>query len=168
MPSSPTYAVAVAAAKDFLGTFRTLILASADVRGTPQASYAPFVRADEDTFYIYVSRLARHTANLAGSSQVSVLFIEDEQTSEELFARRRLTLCCAVQAIDRESSLWHEKLDLFEKKFGEVATLIRPIEDFVLFALAPKRATYVEGFAKAYTFEGALLQMLLGCSDAVL
>ena len=53
----------------FLGSCRTLILATADEDGTPGASYAPFIRDTHNCFYIFVSELARHTAVLASTAR---------------------------------------------------------------------------------------------------
>jgi putative heme iron utilization protein len=49
-------------------------------------------------------------------------------------------------------------MNLFESKFGEVFTVIRPLGDFVLFQLDPMEGTYIEGFGQAYRIDAALLQ----------
>ena len=147
-------------ARTFLGRFRTLVLATASPGGEPDASYAPFVRGAGNALYVYVSQLARHTANLAQTGNASVLFIASEEATDELFARHRLTFRCRASVIERESPEWRAVLDRFETQFGDVVGLIRPLEDFVLFELRPEHATYVRGFAQAYRLEGPELSML--------
>jgi len=156
---------AAARAAEFLGGFRALVLATTGNDGTPDASYAPFVRGNDNVFYIYVSRLARHTSNLDATGQASVLLIENEADAEEIFARKRLTLRCAVWPIDRHDARWAAVMDRFAVQFGSVIELIRPLEDFVLFALEPTVATYVEGFAQAYRLENAELDCFFAVND---
>ena len=161
--ATPEEAVAKAAA--FLGGFRTLMLATCGEGGMPDASYAPFVRGRHNVFYVYVSQLARHTANLSASRQASVLVIENEDTAREVFARRRLTFRCTAEPIERHSSHWDRVMDRFGVQFGEVIEFIRPLEDFVLFALRAESAVFVEGFAQAHRFEGELLGRLASIND---
>ena len=61
----------------FLGSFRTLHMATASASGEPQASYAPFVRTCDNAFHICVSDLSRHTGHLVSTGRASVLIAED-------------------------------------------------------------------------------------------
>ncbi|WP_379969111.1 pyridoxamine 5'-phosphate oxidase family protein [Epilithonimonas sp. UC225_85] len=49
--------------KELISKTQSLILATVDAEGTPNASYAPFVEID-NKFYILVSFMAKHTKNL--------------------------------------------------------------------------------------------------------
>lgn len=153
-------------ARNFLTQFKTLVMATVDRSGTPEASYAPFVRAQDDCFYVYVSGLSRHTGNLATSGVVSVLLIEDESRVNQPFARRRLTFDCRAERIVRESELWHSIMSLFDDKFGNVIDLIRPLKDFELFRLRPQSGIYVKGFAQAYRIDDAALKTVEHIRDA--
>ena len=145
-------------ARSFLAGFRALQLATVSADGEPEASYAPFVMRADGAMCVYVSELARHTANLRARGRASVLFAAAEADSPELFARVRLTFACAAHHIDRDSEPFEELLDRFDAEFGEVMKMIRPLEDFHLFALVPESGTYVRGFAQAYRFVGAQLR----------
>lgn len=153
-------------ARDFLAQFKTLVMATVDRSGTPEASYAPFVRAQDDCFYVYVSGLARHSGNLAAKGVVSVLLIEDESRVNQPFARRRLTFDCRAERIVRDSELWHSIMDLFDEKFGNVIDLIRPLKDFELFKLHPQSGIYVKGFAQAYRIDDVALKTVAHIRDA--
>jgi len=105
-------------------------------------------------FYIYVSELSKHTFKLINTPQASVLFIEPEQEAKHLFARKRATLKTETTHLERGSDDWNDRIDKMEGKFGEIITMLRPLEDFHLFELKPTSAGYVRGFAQAYRLEG--------------
>ncbi len=154
-------------ARDFLAQFKTLVMATVDRSGSPEASYAPFVRGQDDCLYVYVSGLSRHTGNLAASGVVSVLLIEDESSAKQPFARRRLTFDCHAEPIARESEPWHAIMDLFDEKFGNVIDLLRPLRDFQLFRLRMQRGFYVKGFGQAYRISDAALKTVEHIRDAI-
>jgi putative heme iron utilization protein len=140
-------------AKSFIEQFRSLQLATSDCTGKPEASYAPFIR-EGYTFYIYVSRLSTHTGNLLQNPQASILFISDERDTKQIFARQRLTLTAMAQEIPRDSVQWEEKLAVFAEEFGEIMQVLKPMQDFHLFALKVSGGNYVRGFAQAYRLSG--------------
>lgn len=131
----------------FFAERRSLMLATAGESG-PTASYAPFVWHN-GCFYIYVSELSRHTADLALNRDASVLLIEDESVASNIFARKRITYTVKAERVtgvkERATAL-----ELFREKFGKVFEVILPLSDFILFRLTPSEAIYVEGFGRAY------------------
>ena len=152
-------------ARTFLGSFKTLQMATASASGEPEASYAPFVRTGDNAFCICVSDLSRHTGHLVATGRASVLIIEDESASTQLFTRRRLVFECAAEQVERGTARWHATMDVFERKFGEVIGLIRPLADFRMFALEPRRGVFVKGFGQAYRIEGPALDALRQVHD---
>ena len=156
---------AAAEAAAFLGGFKTLQMATASAAGEPEASYAPFVRTGDNAFYVCVSDLATHTGHLAATGRASVLLAEDESAASQLFARRRLVFECGAQRVERETARWRTVMDLFERKFGDVAGLIRTLADFRLFALVPRRGVFVKGFGQAFLIPGPALDALRRVND---
>ncbi|MBD3892690.1 pyridoxamine 5'-phosphate oxidase family protein [Hydrogenophaga sp.] len=142
-----------AACRAFPARFQTLHLGTVGADGLPEASYAPYV-SDAGRYFVYLSELARHTANLRATARASVLFIEGEQQAAHLFARERLTLACQASECPRGSPHFEVILDLFGQRFGKFMQVIRPLEDFLLFELVPVSGSYVAGFARAYTLDG--------------
>ncbi len=128
---------------------KTLMLATADKDGWPTVSYAPYVKY-WDSYYIYTSALSRHTQDLLATLKASIMFIEDEEHASNIFARKRYTCSCEVMIVGQYSDEWVNVLHCFEKKFGGVFDLIRPLGDFTLFRLDPSAGRYVEGFGRAY------------------
>lgn len=149
----------------FLGSFKTLQMATASAAGEPEASYAPFVRTGDNAFCICVSDLSRHTGHLVANGRASVLIVEDESAASQLFARRRLVFECDAEQVERGTERWHAIMDIFERKFGDVIGLIRPLADFRMFALVPRRGVFVKGFGQAYRITGPALDALRQVND---
>lgn len=137
----------------FINDFDSAILGTVSKEGDPESSYAPIMKL-QNNFYIYVSELSKHTGNLIQTPKASVLFIEPEQDAKHLFARKRATLKTQATHLARDSDEWNERINAMEEKFGEIITMLRPLEDFHLFELTPESAGYVRGFAQAYRLEG--------------
>lgn len=132
---------------------QTVQLATCSSAGQPEASYAPYVEL-EGRYFIYVSELARHCANLAATGRCAALFIESEADAKTPFARRRLTLHCTAQEVERNDALFEQVMDQFQARFGKFMDAIRPLLDFHLYQLTPVQGSLVTGFAKAYTLGG--------------
>lgn len=137
----------------FPDEFDSVLMATVSASNTPDASYAVYVFHD-NAYYVYISELARHTENLLHSAQVCLMFIENEQQAQNLFARQRMTLECSASEIERSSTQFAQVLDLFEQRFGSMVKMLRSLSDFHLFRLEPQSGTYVRGFAQAYQLYG--------------
>ncbi|MEC4816052.1 MAG: pyridoxamine 5'-phosphate oxidase family protein [Scytonema sp. PMC 1069.18] len=141
---------ALAAYQDFTDLFLSVILATVSTDGIPNASYAPFVMDENKNIYIYVSGLSTHTQNLYAVPRVSVLFIEDESQTEQVFARRRLIFDCTATLVERDTEVWKQIVDRFQVRFGEMIQILRDLPDFRIFKLAPTTGRFIIGFGAAY------------------
>jgi putative heme iron utilization protein len=150
---SPNLNTVMDECRKFPGHFKSLHLATCNITGEPEASYAPYIE-HEGSYYVYTSELSTHTANLAANGCCSVLFIESEAQARHLFARRRLTLQCTAIECHRDSPLFEPLMDMFVQKFGSFMEMMRKLADFHLYQLQPKSGSYVAGFAQAYALEG--------------
>lgn len=137
---------------------RSLILATLDADGAPQASPAPFVRDAAGRYYVFVSGLSPHTAHLAAGRAVGILLVEDETDALQPFARRRLSHTCATEEIGRGTTDWDARLAEFGERFGSVVDVLRGLPDFRLFRLTPEAGRFVRGFGQAYRVEGERLR----------
>lgn len=136
--------------RELIAVQQTLLLSTASANGVPDSSYAPFVRDDAGVFYIYVSKMAGHSANLRTNPQASLLFIRPESESPQLFARERAVLNCDVQEIIRGDALYDDRIQRLQNKFGEIVGVLRTLPDFHLFALHPQTGRYVVGFGRTF------------------
>ena len=139
------------ALQELLDSQQTLLLSTASINNEPDLSYAPFMQDQAGCFYIFVSELATHTANLLANSKASVMFIRPESESRNLFARERVVFNCKAREISRHEEIHTSQLTALQDKFGEVVSLLRSLSDFHLFALSPESGRYVAGFGQAYT-----------------
>jgi putative heme iron utilization protein len=139
--------------RELITSRQTLLLATASESGTPDISYAPFVRDQNGVFYIYVSELASHTRYLLKNPQASILFIRPESESPNLFARERVVFSCSVYEIARDDENYPIRIQALREKFGEVVNLLHSLPDFHLFALRPKSGRYVVGFGRAFEID---------------
>ena len=134
---------------------QSLILATVDADGNPVSSYAPFVFIDK-SFYIYVSFMAKHTKNLQDRKKASIMFIEDESASKQIYARTRLTINTDAVLVEKETPLFSQALTALKDRHGKVVDILAEMTDFVLFELKPQRGAYVNGFGSAYFIDSNL------------
>jgi heme iron utilization protein len=143
--------------------FDSVLMATADAHGLPEASYAAYLEEGGD-YHVFLSELSTHTGNLMQNGRASLLFIESESEAAHLFARRRLTLQCEAAEIPRGPE-FERLLDAMAARFGKLIATLRELQDFHLFRLRPVRGAYVAGFARAYVMDDATLQSLRHVRD---
>lgn len=134
---------------------QTLLLSTLNREGGPEISYAPYYRDEKGAFHLFISELASHTKNLKSHSRASIMFIADEEQSQNQFARERLIYQCDAVEVSRESADYQPILDAMENKFGNIMAMLRTLNDFHLFCLKPTGGSYVVGFGRAYEVDPA-------------
>lgn len=147
----------------FAQSFDSIIIGTVSDENRPNASYAPFIMDELKNFYIYVSSLSTHTQNLHRNPRASVLLIEDEAKSKQIFARRRLTFDCTATLLERDSPSWNRMADRFQSRFGETIELLRSLPDFRIFQLTPYAGRFVAGFGEIYQVNSSDLNRLEDC-----
>lgn len=141
--------------------FASIIISTVNSQGIPNASYTPLVMDEAKNIYIYVSGLSSHTTNIQNHPFVSVLFIEDEAKADNIFARRRLSFDCTASLITRETEQWHQIVDNFQERFGDIIEMLRSLPDFRIFKLTPSQGRFVIGFGAAYNISGDNLNQIV-------
>ena len=140
--------------RNFKQSVKTLQLSTLTKEGKPNASYSPFIVDKQGNFYIFVSQLASHTQDLLSNPHASILLIQDEAKTRQIFARRRISYQCNAEIVREDSSDYLPMLNALEERFGNVVELLRTLPDFILFRLTPHQGQYVKGFGKAYKLVG--------------
>ena len=146
------------ACRQLRAAVKTTQIASLGEQG-PQVSYAPFVWHDHH-LYLYLSDLARHTANLRRNPGVGLMLIEDEACAQNPFARRRLSLQGQAELISKDTPLYGQILAEFDTRFGSIMDVIAPLPDFHLFQIKLLSGQYIQGFGQAYRLVGEHLETL--------
>ncbi|MGF1750146.1 MULTISPECIES: heme utilization protein HutZ [Vibrio] len=139
--------------KEFRQTRKTIQLATVDGEGCPNVSYAPFVQ-NQDGYFVLISQIARHARNLQVNPNVSLMMIEDESESKQLFARKRLTFDAVATVVERDTQQWHAVVAQMQTRFGEIIDGLSQLQDFVLFNLKAEQGLFVKGFGQAYQVSG--------------
>lgn len=134
--------------KELVASVQSVILATTDSEGVPTSSYAPYVQDGKD-FYVLVSFMAKHTKNLL-NGYASVMFIEDESATKQVYARERLTIDANTSQVERDSDLWNTIIGSLKERHGKVVEIISEMKDFILVKLEPTAGNYVNGFGSAY------------------
>lgn len=139
--------------KEFRQARLTLQLATVDENGRPNVSYAPYVQ-NQDGYFVLISEIARHARNLQVNPSVSIMMIEDEGDSKQLFARKRLTFDAVASVVERDSKQWNLVIAQMKERFGEIIDGLSQLQDFVLFNLKAEQGLFVKGFGQAYQVSG--------------
>ena len=139
--------------KEFRQERRTIQLATVDAEGRPNVSYAPYVQ-NQEGYFVLISQIARHARNLLENPNVSLMMIEDEDSSKQLFARKRLTFDAVATVVERDTEMWQQVVGQMKDRFGEIIDGLSQLEDFILFNLKAEQGLFVKGFGQAYQVSG--------------
>lgn len=146
---------------DFIAQFQSVNLGTLDEKGLPFSSYAPFVHFGHK-FYIFISDVAKHAQNLQRAPKASLLFIEDESKTEQIFARKRISLQCSSTMINRDDKTFDEVMDVFKSKFSEeMVSMLMGMQDFNLYELSTDYGEVTFGFGEAYNIGGEYMEELV-------
>jgi putative heme iron utilization protein len=140
--------------RSFRDSFDNLVMATVSPDGLPEASAVPTVRGGGGEFYVYVSALSRHTANLAAHPQAAVLLVQPAGAAANPFARERLSYQCKATQVDRHSAAFEDVLQRFGAAFGDIVETLKNLPDFQLYRLTPVSGIYVRGFGQAWRLTG--------------
>ena len=139
---------------EFLEDVKSVNISTLDEKGNPFSSYAPFIKV-EGKYYVYISRMAKHTSNLKRKNICSLFFVEDEISCSNIFARKRAMVQCDSKIIEQDSDEETNKLSQFKTKFGDdMINMLKGMKDFHVFELTPFYGEAVFGFGKAYNLGG--------------
>jgi len=147
--------------KTFISNIKTAVIGTLDSKNHPFSSYAPYVY-DNNSFYIYISDIATHAKNIQTNPNSSLFFIEDESKTDNLFARKRISLQCISKKIKRDSERFEEVFTLFEEKFDpSMVVMLKKMRDFNLYELKVQSGEATFGFGEAYTIGGEDMNTLV-------
>jgi hypothetical protein len=141
------------------------LLATLEGERMPAASYAPLVWLD-DRAYLFLSDLAAHTQNLKRCPAISLLLVDEAGKSANAFIRRRISLRGEAHRVARDNPRFGPVLAEFQRRFGEVVSLLESLPDFHLFELQLDNGRYIRGFGQAYELSGDKLHQLTHINPA--
>ncbi|MEJ2467889.1 MAG: pyridoxamine 5'-phosphate oxidase family protein [Campylobacterales bacterium] len=146
---------------EFVTAFQSVVIGSLDKNGFPFTSYAPFVY-DDHRYYVFISDIAAHAGNLRREKKGALLFIEDEASAANLFARKRVSLQCETDIVSKNGAHFEIIMEKFRKKFDPgFIDMLMQMQDFNLHEFRPVAGEATFGFGEAYTLGGEHLETLL-------
>ena len=146
---------------ELLSGYKSVVLGTQGSNGYPFSSYAPFYY-DGEQLYIFISNIATHARNIQTTHKASAFFIEDENKSENIFARKRISLQCDVTSISRDEESFNTVMENFQDKFdANMITMLMGMKDFNLYALKPIYGEATFGFGEAYHIGGEKMNELV-------
>lgn len=146
---------------ELLDGYQSVVLGTQGRNGYPFSSYAPFYY-DGEAVYIFISNIATHATNIQTIPRASALFIEDESKSENIFARKRISLQCDVTSLSRDDERFNAIMENFKDKFdAPMITMLMGMKDFNLYALRPIYGEATFGFGEAYQIGGEKMNRLV-------
>ncbi|MFC2057874.1 HugZ family protein [Campylobacterota bacterium] len=144
-----------------LSGYKSVVLGTQGSNGYPFSSYAPFYY-DGEQVYIFISNIATHARNIQTTHKASAFFIEDENKSENIFARKRISLQCDVTSISRDEETFNTVMEKFQDKFdANMIMMLMVMKDFNLYALKPIYGEATFGFGEAYHIGGEKMNELV-------
>ncbi|CAA6802020.1 MAG: Heme iron utilization protein [uncultured Sulfurovum sp.] len=146
---------------ELLSGYESAVLGTLSENGYPFSSYAPFYY-DGEVVYVFISNIATHAKNMQARPKASAFFVDDEVKTENIFARRRISLQCDVEMISKESERYTFVMDTFQAKFeGGTLGMLMGMKDFNLYALTPMYGEATFGFGEAYNIGGEKMNELV-------
>lgn len=152
--SSPEQACA-----QLLQTMQTLQISTVGNDGVPYCGYTPYLFQQPCSFYIFISQLAVHTRDIQANGQASIMVIQDEAATDQIFARTRVSYRCQCHWLAPDAADYDSVLDQYQSRHGKMVGLLRQLPDFQLFRLQPISGQFVMGFGKAFRLSGQHLDV---------
>src|SRR5687768_13657684 len=119
--------------------------------GAPFVSMVPYaLLPDGAGFVIHVSSLAAHTKDMVASPAVSLMVMAAPSAEVPAQAVPRVTIQGEAVRIPGEAPIHELARRLYLERFPQSAQTFE-LGDFALFAIRPRQARYVGGFAQAKT-----------------
>ncbi len=118
--------------------------------GEPNLAMIAYAFAEDfSAFYIHVSRLGKHTADMENHPHVSLLITEADDRRADPQTLARVSIRGTAEMLPRTDSGYAQVKSIYLERFPEAEQLFS-LGDFNLWKITPKGGRYVAGFARAF------------------
>ena len=118
--------------------------------GEPNLAMVAYSFAEDfSAFYIHVSRLGKHTADMESDPRVSLLITETDDHRLDPQTLVRLSLRGIAEVLLRTDKGYSQVKKLYLERFPESEQLFS-LGDFNLWRITPKGGRFVAGFGRAF------------------
>jgi putative heme iron utilization protein len=104
-------------------------------------------------WFIHVSRLSGHTQDLVKDPRVSLMLAMPDTGDKDPQQLARLTLTGEATELPQNSPREDSAKEIYLAKFPHMAEIVEQLGDFTFWAIRPKSARFVGGFARAFTLD---------------
>jgi len=104
---------------------------------------------DFSAFYIHVSKLGKHTADMENDPHVSLLITETDDQRLDPQTLARVSLQGIATIVPRSEPDYARPKSIYLKRFPEAEQLFS-LGDFNIWKIAPKGGRFVAGFGRAF------------------
>lgn len=118
--------------------------------GEPNLAMIAYAFADDfSAFYIHVSKLGKHTADMESDPHVSLLIVETDDRRPDPQTLARVSLRGAAELVPRTDSSYSQIRKIYLERFPEAEQFFS-LGDFNLWKITPKGGRFVAGFGRAF------------------
>lgn len=131
----------------FTNDYQSVVIATLTEKQKPYTSYAPYVYVGRH-YYFLISKIAKHYSNLVGNPNASIMFIEDESKTPNIFFRKRLSYAISTNLDIKDKAIQ----EAFVNRFGDMANMLFKM-DFVIVKCFIENGRLVVGPGQAYDID---------------
>jgi heme iron utilization protein len=118
--------------------------------GEPNLAMVAYVFAkDFSAFYIHVSKLGKHTADMENDPHVSLLIVEVDDHRADPQTLARVSIRGSAEILPRTGADYAQVKEIYLQRFPESERLFS-LGDFNLWTITPKGGRFVAGFGRAF------------------
>lgn len=118
--------------------------------GEPNLAMVAYAFADDfSAFYIHVSKLGKHTADMENDPRVSLLVSEADDRRADPQTLARVSIRGIAEILSRNDPGYTQVKSIYLERFPEAEQLFS-LGDFNIWKITPKGGRFVAGFARAF------------------
>jgi putative heme iron utilization protein len=119
-------------------------------KGEPNLAMVAYAFAEDfSEFYIHVSRLGKHTADMETDPRVSLLITETDDRRPDPQTLARVSIRGTAEMLPRSDSGYAQVKTIYLERFPEAEQLFS-LGDFNFWEITPKSGRFVAGFGLAF------------------
>jgi putative heme iron utilization protein len=134
----------------FLQNIQSVLLSTVDADCEPFVSYSPYVEDEMGNFYVFISTAVKHSHNINATGKAHIMFLEDENVTDHIYARRRMYFKAEAEAFEVNDEREEKIHDLFKTRFGDKVSFFSMMKDSRFYKLTPTDGNFVLGFGAAF------------------
>lgn len=118
--------------------------------GEPNLAMVAYAVAEDfSSFYIHVSKLGKHTADMENDPRVSLLIAETDDHRADPQTLARVSIRGTAEILPRTDPNYSQVKSIYLQRFPEAEQLFS-LGDFNIWKITPRGGRFVAGFGRAF------------------